>query len=78
MLAIETWLAENGRQGRQKLLEALQVHNPSFSRQRLFNYLRGKRIPDFTTAQIISEVTQVPLADLPYRLVNDPGNKHSV
>jgi len=72
MLTLKQWIDQEGKEGRRRLFEALKVKNPKFTQVSLTNYIHGQRIPEFEVAQIISEVTGIPLFLLPFRYMNKP------
>jgi hypothetical protein len=61
------WEALKGNEGRRRLFEAIKERYPKFTQVSLTNYIRGQRIPELQIAQIISEVTGIPIFLLNFR-----------
>jgi hypothetical protein len=61
------WEALKGNEGRRRLFEAIKERYPKFTQVSLTNYIRGQRIPELQIAQIISEVTGIPIFLLHFR-----------
>ena len=72
MLTLKMWIEQEGSEGRRRLFAAIKLKNPNFTQVSLTNYIHGQRIPEFEVAQIISQVTGIPLFLLPFRYTNKP------
>jgi len=77
MKMLKEWIEREGTRGRRRLFEAIKAKYPRFSQVSLTNYLQGQRIPDYKVAQIISQVTGIPIFLLPFRFIHQPRNKES-
>jgi hypothetical protein len=77
MKVLKEWIDREGSPGRRRLYEAIKAKYPGFSQVSLTNYLQGQRVPDYDVANIISEVTGIPIFLLPFRFIHRPGNKES-
>lgn len=73
-MALRKWIELEGTEGRRRLFEAIKAQYPSFTQTSLTNYIQGQRVPDFEVAQIISEVTRIPIFLLPFRFTNRMGS----
>jgi hypothetical protein len=74
---LKNWIKREGTEGRRRLFEAIRTKMPSFSQVSLTQYINGDRTPDYEIAQVIAEITSIPVFLLPFRFVNRPkGNKH--
>ena len=71
---LKDWIKREGTNGRRRLFEAIKVKQPTFSQVRLTQYINGHRTPDFEIAQIIANVTGIPVFLLPFRFVNRPDD----
>jgi hypothetical protein len=69
---LKSWITREGTEGRRRLFEAIRANQPSFSQASLTQYINGDRIPDFAIAQVIAEITGIPVFLLPFRFVNRP------
>lgn len=69
---LKRWIEQEGTEGRRRLFEAIRVKNPKFTQVSLTNYIQGQRLPDFEVAQIISQVTNIPIFLLSFRFVHKP------
>jgi hypothetical protein len=72
---LKDWVKQEGTEGRRRLFEAIKAKQPNFSQANLTQYINGDRIPDFRIAQVIAQVTGIPLFLLPFRFVNRPDLK---
>lgn len=64
---LKEFIKREGRQGRKRLLEALQAKFPGIHPMSLTNYIQGTRVPDKERAKIMAKVMGVPLEALSYR-----------
>jgi hypothetical protein len=69
---LKKWIECEGTEGRRRLYEAIKAKHPKFTQVSLTNYILGQRLPDFEIAQIISQVTGIPIFLLPFRFVHRP------
>jgi hypothetical protein len=74
MKTLRDWVDREGAEGRRRLFKAIQAKYPRFTQVSLTNYLQGQRIPDYEIANIISQVTGIPIFLLPFRFTHLPGN----
>ncbi len=74
MQVLKEWIDREGRQGRRRIFEAIKAKFPGFTQVSLTNYLQGQRVPDYEIANIISQVTRIPIFLLPFRFLNRPGS----
>jgi hypothetical protein len=77
MKVLKEWIDREGSQGRRRLFEAIKAKNPRFTQVSLTNYLQGQRVPDYAVANIISQVTGIPIFLIPFRFIHRPGNTES-
>lgn len=56
--------------GRRRLFEASKAKYPNFTQVSLKNYLKGQRFSDFELAQIVSQVTGIPIFLLSFRFMH--------
>lgn len=77
MKVLREWIDQEGPEGRRRLFEAIKAKYPGFSQVSLTNYLQGQRVPDFDIANIIAQVTGIPIFLLPFRFIHRPGNTES-
>jgi hypothetical protein len=77
-MTLKAWIQQEGKEGRRRLFAAIKAEHPSFTQVSLTNYILGQRIPEFGIAQIISEVTGIPIFLLPFRFVHNPGTEKIV
>ena len=77
MKVLKEWIDREGSLGRRRLYEAIKAKHPGFSQVSLTNYLQGQRVPEYDVANIISEVTGIPIFLLPFRFIHRPGNMES-
>ncbi len=54
------------------LFKAIKAQYPNFTQVSMTNYLHGQRLPELKVAQIISQVTGIPIFLLPFRYTNKP------
>ena len=73
-MLLRKWIEKEGSKGRQRLFEAIKERHPRFTQVSLTNYIKGQRIPDLAIAQIISEVTGIPIFLLEFRFVHKPNS----
>lgn len=73
---LKNWIKREGTEGRRLLFEAIRAKQPSFSQVSLTQYINGDRIPNFKIAEIIAEITGIPVFLLPFRFVNRPDSKN--
>lgn len=71
-MALKRWIVQEGTEGRRRLFKAIKAHYPKFTQVSLTNYIQGQRVPDFEIAQIISQVTGIPIFLLPFRFLHKP------
>ncbi len=71
-MPLKQWIEQEGTMGRRRLFEAIKERYPKFTQVSLTNYIQGQRIPHFEIAQIISQVTSIPIFLLSFRFVNKP------
>jgi len=69
---LSQWVELEGTEGRRRLFKALRAKYPKFSQVRMTDYIKGQRIPDFEIAQIIAQVTGIPIFLLTFRFVHRP------
>lgn len=69
---LKSWIKIEGTKGRKRLFDAIREKQPKFSQASLTQYIKGDRIPDFGIAQVIAQVTGIPVFLLPFRFVNRP------
>lgn len=74
MMTLSQWIEREGTEGRRRLFEAIREKYPKFSQTSLTNYIKGQRVPDFAMAQIVSQVTGIPIFLLSFRLIHRPDN----
>jgi hypothetical protein len=74
MKVLKEWIEWEGPQGRRRLFKAIKAKYPGFTQVSLTNYLQGQRGPDYGVANIISQVTGIPIFLLPFRFIHRPGN----
>lgn len=72
MMTLSQWIEREGTAGRRRLFEAIRAKYPNFTQTSLTNYIKGQRVPDFALAQIVSEVTGIPLFLLSFRFRYKP------
>jgi hypothetical protein len=72
---LKGWIKKEGTTGRRRLFEAIRAEQPNFTQASLTQYINGDRTPSFGIAQIIAEITGIPVFLLPFRFVNRPDNK---
>jgi hypothetical protein len=72
MQPLKEWIEQEGSEGRRRLFEAIKLKYPKFTQVSLTNYIHGQRIPEFEVAQIIAQVTGIPLFRLAFRYTNKP------
>jgi hypothetical protein len=72
MPTLKKWIDREGSEGRQRLFKAIKVKYPNFTQVSLTNYIHGQRMPEFELAQIIAQVTGIPIFLLPFRYMNKP------
>jgi len=72
MPLLKKWIEQEGSEGRQLLFKAIKAKYPNFTQVSLTNYIHGQRLPELAVAQIISEVTAIPIFLLPFRFTNKP------
>jgi hypothetical protein len=77
MQALKEWIQREGSRGRRRLFEAIKACHPGFTQVSLTNYIKGQRIPDYQIANIISQVTSIPIFLLSFRFVHKPRNLES-
>ncbi len=71
-MLLRQWIEEEGTEGRRRLFVAIKEKYPRFTQVSLTNYIQGQRVPDFDMAQIISQVTGIPIFLLSFRFVHKP------
>jgi hypothetical protein len=71
-MPLKQWIEQSGTEGRRRLFEAIKFKFPGFSQVSLTNYIHGQRIPELEVAEIIAQVTGIPIFLLPFRFVNKP------
>ena len=74
MKVLKEWIEREGSQGRRRLFEAIKAKYPGFTQVSLTNYLQGQRVPDYGVANIVSQVTGIPIFLLPFRFIHRPGS----
>ena len=74
MKVLREWIDQEGPEGRRRIFEAIKAKYPGFSQVSLTNYLQGQRVPDYDIANIIAQVTGIPIFLLPFRFIHRPGN----
>ncbi len=74
MQALNRWIETEGTEGRRRLFQAIKKSHPKFTQASLTNYIQGQRIPNFDMAQIISQVTGIPILQLSFRFVHKPDS----
>jgi hypothetical protein len=74
MQVLKDWIQREGHQGRRRIFEAIKAEYPGFTQVSLTNYIQGQRIPDYPIANIISQVTGIPIFLLSFRFVHRPEN----
>jgi hypothetical protein len=74
MKVLKEWIEREGPQGRRRLFEAIKANYPGFTQVSLTNYVQGQRVPDYGVANIISQVTGIPIFLLPFRFIHRPKN----
>lgn len=72
MPTLKKWIEREGLEGRRRLFKAIKVKYPNFTQVSLTNYIHGQRMPELEVAQIISQVTGIPIFLLPFRYMNKP------
>jgi hypothetical protein len=72
---LKNWIKREGTEGRRRLFEAIRAKQPSFSQASLTQYINGDRTPDLGIAQVIAEITGIPVFLLPFRFVNRPDGR---
>jgi hypothetical protein len=77
MKVLRAWVEREGSEGRHRLFKAIKAKYPGFTQVSLTNYLQGQRVPDYGVANIISQVTGIPIFLLSFRLVHRPENPES-
>jgi hypothetical protein len=77
MKILRDWIDREGPEGRRRLFEAIKAEYPGFTQVSLTNYLQGQRVPDYGIANIIAQVTGIPIFLLSFRFVHRPGNPKS-
>jgi hypothetical protein len=70
MPTLKKWIDQEGSEGRQRLFKAIKEKYPNFTQVSLTNYIHGQRMPEFELAQIIAQVTGIPIFLLPFRYMN--------
>ncbi len=73
-MVLKRWIGQEGTEGRRRLFQAIQARYPKFTQVSLTNYIQGQRVPDYEIAQIISQVTGIPIFLLPFRFLNKPAD----
>jgi len=73
-MLLQKWIEREGTEGRRRLFEAIKAEYPSFTQASLTNYIRRQRIPDYGVANIMSNVTGIPVFLLSFRFINNPGS----
>jgi hypothetical protein len=73
MKVLREWIEQEGIEGRRRLFKAIKAKYPQFTQVSLTNYLQGQRVPDYKIANIISQVTGIPIFLLPFRFMHRPG-----
>jgi hypothetical protein len=70
---LKEWIDTQGRGAWTTLVQAIkEKENSNFAPSLLTDYVNGKRIPKFAEARVISEVTGIPLAKLPFKYQHEP------
>lgn len=69
---LRKWIEQEGSEGRRRLFKAISARYPNFTQVSLTNYIHGQRLPELEVAQIISQVTGIPIFLLPFRYTNKP------
>ena len=77
MKVLREWIEQEGTEGRRRLFKAIKAKHPQFTQVSLTNYLQGQRIPDYKIANIIAQVTGIPIFLLPFRFIHRPGTTES-
>jgi hypothetical protein len=77
MKVLKEWIDQEGSEGRRRLFEAIKAKHPGFTQVSLTNYLQGQRVPDYDIANIIAQVTGIPIFLLSFRFVHRPGDTQS-
>ena len=72
MPTLKKWIDRAGPEGRRQLFKAIKARYPTFTQVSLTNYIHGQRLPELEVAQIISQVTGIPIFLLPFRYANKP------
>ena len=72
MLALSQWIELEGTEGRRRLFESIKAKYPKFTQASLTNYIKGQRVPHYDMAQIVSEVTGIPIFLLSFRFIHKP------
>lgn len=72
-MILKKWIEQEGTEGRRRLFEAIKEKHPKFTQVSLTNYIQGQRVPDFDMAQLISQVTGIPIFLLSFRFVHRPN-----
>jgi transcriptional regulator with XRE-family HTH domain len=77
MKVLREWIDQEGPEGRRLLFEAIKAKHPGFTQVSLTNYLQGQRVPDYDIADIIAQVTGIPIFLLSFRFLHRPRNTKS-
>jgi hypothetical protein len=72
MPTLKKWIDREGPEGRRQLFKAIKAKYPNFTQVSLTNYIHDQRLPDLRVAQIIADVTGIPIFLLPFRYKNKP------
>jgi len=72
-MPLKQWIEREGTGGRRRLFEAIKAEYPSFTQASLTNYIQGQRIPDYEVANIMAQITGIPVFLLSFRFINKPG-----
>lgn len=72
MMTLSQWIEREGSEGRRRIFEAIKAKYPNFTQTSLTNYIKGQRVPDFAMAQIVSQVTGIPIFLLSFRFIHKP------
>jgi hypothetical protein len=78
MVILNQWIEREGSEGRRRLFGAIKAKYPSFTQASLTNYIKGQRVPDFEVAQIVSQVTGIPIFLLSFRFTHKPDDQKNL
>jgi len=71
------WIEREGSQGRRRLFEGIKAKYLGITQIRLTNYLQGQWVPDYDIANIIAQVTCIPIFLLLFRFITQTREPQS-